>query len=65
MASLAASAPGDASAPVGHHLLGGSLDCSGCGISSRVLREQWLSALFRVASMDDFDGPFLQADVDD
>lgn len=59
VASLAASAPSDTSALVGLLLLGGSLDCSGRGISSRALREQRRSALFRAASMDDFDGPFL------
>jgi len=65
VASLAGSAPSDAPAPVGLLLLGGSLDCSGRGISSGALREHRCSALFRVASMDDFNGPFLQANVDD
>lgn len=65
MATLAASAPGVASAPVGLLLLGDSLVFSGRDISFGALREQQRSALFRAASMDDSDGIFLQADVDD
>lgn len=52
MATLAASAPSDVSAPVGLILLGGGLDGSDRGISFGALREQQRSALFRAASRD-------------